>query len=265
MSSRRPSARALEVEADVVARATSAGQGNRTRSREHGDLAMHQWGPSGKDRSNGCRCETCVESARAYKRRYARQQTANRGGGFVAVRDVRPHVRRLLALGWQIQQIADAAGTSKNAVSRIGRGSDLNGDVNRATARALLAIPAIARHRLPRFAIEQAMLRRAEDIQRGRWIPTRDAGRYAETWRASAACADLHPDSMQPGRGDAIDANRALCAVCPVKDACGEAGLYEKYGIWGGLSEKERRRLRKARGIRIEDDDVLELNREVAA
>ena len=39
----------------------------------------------------------------------------------------------------------------------------------------------------------------------------------------------------------------ALCNVCPVKKECGEYGLYERHGYWGGMSENMRRQERRRR------------------
>lgn len=39
---------------------------------------------------------------------------------------------------------------------------------------------------------------------------------------------------------------KAVCAVCPVRNACAKAGLNEVFGVWGGLDEDERRALRMA-------------------
>lgn len=223
---------------------------------------MYQWGVTGKDRTAGCRCETCVEANRAYKRRYARERLARHGGGYVPMSTVRPHVRRLVQLGWKIKEIADAAGMIPAAVARIYQHGDPNGDVQRGSARALLAIPAVPRHRLHRHSVDQAMRDRAADITAGRWAPDRDELRYqdGDAWKASAACAGLDGESMLPGRGDSLDACRQLCNVCPVKAACTEAGLLrEKFGVWGGLSERERRRARRARGIVLDDDIVLDV------
>lgn len=261
MASRRPTTAALEVEAALADRSKSAGQGNRRRPRQHGDLATYQWGLTGKDRANGCRCETCVDGNRAYKRRHARQRyQARTGGGFVAVRDVRPHVLRLRRLGWQIKQIAEAADVEPAAVARIARFAAPGDDVKRHVATAILSIPAVARHRLRRHELDQALLARVDEIRDGRWVVDRDPHRYAEAdeWKASAACAGLDADTMLPGRGDSLDACRALCAACPVTTSCAEAGVYEKFGIWGGLSERERRRIRRQRGIRLDDDLDLE-------
>ena len=48
-----------------------------------------------------------------------------------------------------------------------------------------------------------------------------------------------------PTRGADLGPARDICAECPAKDACADHGLAEKYGVWGGTSEKERRRLRR--------------------
>lgn len=258
--SRRPTRSAVAVENELAERARSAGQGNRSRPREHGDLATYQWGLTGKDRANGCRCEPCVEGNRAYKRRHARARNHAHGHGFVALGTVRPHVRLLQRRGWTITGIADAAQVTENAVRRIAVHGKPNDDVKRHIADALLALPPVAPHRVRRHQVDEAMLERAQQITLGQWTPERDVARYTpvDEWKASAACGDLDPESMLPGRGDSADACRALCAVCPVRGECSDAGLMERFGIWGGLSERERRNLRRQRGIYLIDDVGLE-------
>ena len=71
------------------------------------------------------------------------------------------------------------------------------------------------------------------------------------TWTERAACSGLDPDLWFPGHGDAFTVVYAkqVCATCVVRDACLEYALAagEKFGIWGGKSERERRRMRRAR------------------
>ena len=66
------------------------------------------------------------------------------------------------------------------------------------------------------------------------------------SWREQAACRGLDPDLFFPGRGELAEPAKQVCAVCPVSAECLDAandGL-EKFGIWSGLSERQRRDLR---------------------
>jgi len=69
------------------------------------------------------------------------------------------------------------------------------------------------------------------------------------SWQDYGNCLGVDPDLFFPARGDSTDQAKAVCAGCTVRDACLEYALvnYEKHGIWGGKSERERRRMRKAR------------------
>lgn len=66
-----------------------------------------------------------------------------------------------------------------------------------------------------------------------------------------AACAGLDPNLMFPERGESTAEAKAVCAGCLVRAECLEFALVEviKHGLWGGTSERERRRLRRERGI----------------
>ena len=65
-------------------------------------------------------------------------------------------------------------------------------------------------------------------------------------WHAEAACVDTPTSWWFPTRGERTDQAKAICAGCAVKTECLAAALDrgEKFGIWGGTSERERRRLR---------------------
>ena len=63
------------------------------------------------------------------------------------------------------------------------------------------------------------------------------------------ACVD-HPEGNTlffPESGESPDAAKAICATCPVEDRCLEYALKwrEDFGVWGGKSQTERRRIRK--------------------
>lgn len=74
----------------------------------------------------------------------------------------------------------------------------------------------------------------------------------AAGWRDRAACRDSDPDLFFPAgsTGPALEeirAAKALCATCPVQDQCLAFALEtnQDAGIWGGLSEDERRERRR--------------------
>lgn len=70
-----------------------------------------------------------------------------------------------------------------------------------------------------------------------------------EGWMAHAECRGSDPEMFFPGRGEDTGDAKQVCAVCPVRSDCLEYAMArgEKFGVWGGLSEKERRRLRSRR------------------
>lgn len=57
------------------------------------------------------------------------------------------------------------------------------------------------------------------------------------------ACRDADPALFYPEKGQNCFEAKAICGVCPVIATCREYSLMyvEKYGVWGGLSERERR------------------------
>lgn len=73
------------------------------------------------------------------------------------------------------------------------------------------------------------------------------------TWRGLSACRDTDPDLFFPvgTTGNAlvqIDQAKAVCCICPVQVDCLQYALStnQDSGIWGGTSEEERRKLRRA-------------------
>lgn len=69
------------------------------------------------------------------------------------------------------------------------------------------------------------------------------------SWELRANCLGVSPALFFPERGQSTTEAKRVCAGCEVRDPCLEAALErgEKVGIWGGLSEKERRKVRRAR------------------
>jgi WhiB family transcriptional regulator, redox-sensing transcriptional regulator len=71
-------------------------------------------------------------------------------------------------------------------------------------------------------------------------------------WMDEANCLGCDPDLFFPERGESTGEAKAVCRGCAVRDECLEFALAvgEKHGIWGGLSERERRRIRRERGLK---------------
>lgn len=71
----------------------------------------------------------------------------------------------------------------------------------------------------------------------------------AEPWMDDAACAEVDPELWFPEKGGSTVGAKRVCAACSVAAECLAYALEheERFGIWGGLSERERRRLRSAR------------------
>ena len=69
------------------------------------------------------------------------------------------------------------------------------------------------------------------------------------TWQGRANCVGVDPDIFFPERGASTKDAKSICRACVVCEDCLEYALVngEKFGIWGGTSERERRRLRRAR------------------
>jgi WhiB family redox-sensing transcriptional regulator len=68
-----------------------------------------------------------------------------------------------------------------------------------------------------------------------------------QEWQERALCAQTDPEAFFPEKGGSTREAKRICLGCEVKDECLEYALAhdERFGIWGGLSERERRKLKK--------------------
>lgn len=68
-------------------------------------------------------------------------------------------------------------------------------------------------------------------------------------WMASGRCTDMPPSRFFPSDGAGVELARKICAECPVREPCLEHALANRidHGVWGGCSERERRRILKVR------------------
>ena len=66
-------------------------------------------------------------------------------------------------------------------------------------------------------------------------------------WQERALCAQTDPEAFFPEKGGSTREAKRICSGCDVRAECLDYALAndERFGIWGGLSERERRRLRR--------------------
>lgn len=87
-----------------------------------------------------------------------------------------------------------------------------------------------------------------------------------DDWRDEAACASTDPELFfqsgltDPGKA-ATRTAKVICFSCPVMEACGQWALEtrEPFGVFGGMTDGERRKILRRRGVRlIEDPDLAD-------
>lgn len=66
-------------------------------------------------------------------------------------------------------------------------------------------------------------------------------------WQERALCAQTDPEAFFPEKGGSTREAKKVCTGCEVRAECLEYALEhdERFGIWGGLSERERRKLKR--------------------
>lgn len=93
-----------------------------------------------------------------------------------------------------------------------------------------------------------------------------DAADKDGRWDLRALCTTVDPEAFFPEKGCSSAEAKKVCIACPVRSECLERALGndERFGVWGGKSERERRAIRKARGLSVpeideaDDDDADE-------
>ncbi len=80
-------------------------------------------------------------------------------------------------------------------------------------------------------------------------IPTQ-TGPGNRDWRDDALCVQVGPDLFFLGKGESTKEAKQTCGLCPVRsdclaDALSKPANQDHYGVFGGLSERERSRLRR--------------------
>jgi WhiB family redox-sensing transcriptional regulator len=71
-----------------------------------------------------------------------------------------------------------------------------------------------------------------------------------QDWHGRALCAQTDPEAFFPEKGGSTRDAKKICTGCEVRSECLSYALSndERFGIWGGLSERERRRLKRLAG-----------------
>ncbi|MDO5700740.1 MAG: WhiB family transcriptional regulator [Bowdeniella nasicola] len=77
--------------------------------------------------------------------------------------------------------------------------------------------------------------------------PYADVEYGSPAWYEAALCAQTDPEAFFPEKGGSTRDAKRVCSTCPVRGKCLEYALAndERFGIWGGLSERERRSLKR--------------------
>lgn len=78
-------------------------------------------------------------------------------------------------------------------------------------------------------------------------ISWQDAEDVEMSWQERALCAQTDPEAFFPEKGGSTREAKKVCVSCEVRSECLEYALQndERFGIWGGLSERERRKLKR--------------------
>lgn len=68
-------------------------------------------------------------------------------------------------------------------------------------------------------------------------------------WRERAACRGFDPDIFYPVSEEEAEEAKSICRSCPAREACLEYALSqrERDGVWGGATERDRRRILRQR------------------
>jgi len=74
---------------------------------------------------------------------------------------------------------------------------------------------------------------------------------YDLSWQDQSSCRGANAELFFPERGASTRKAKAICMACDARVECLEFAIQqsEKFGIWGGLSERERRKIRKERAV----------------
>jgi WhiB family redox-sensing transcriptional regulator len=104
--------------------------------------------------------------------------------------------------------------------------------------------PVAGQRRQPVAGVARHRVERARTV---RELFLLDADAEEAGWQERALCAQTDPEAFFPEKGGSTREAKKVCLTCDVRGDCLEYALMndERFGIWGGLSERERRKLKK--------------------
>lgn len=70
---------------------------------------------------------------------------------------------------------------------------------------------------------------------------------HIQPWANRGLCREVDPDMFFPEKGGSTNDAKGVCRECPVTTECLTYALenHERFGIWGGMSERDRRKLER--------------------
>ena len=82
-----------------------------------------------------------------------------------------------------------------------------------------------------------------------------DMAAEEQEWQQRALCAQTDPEAFFPEKGGSTREAKRICSTCDVRAECLEYALEHRidHGVWGGCSERERRRILKRRRLAIQN------------
>lgn len=164
-------------------------------------------------------------------------------------------IAEMQAAGWTQKRIAMACGLGRQLqLTRTGRMLATNAAKVRELHTRLVVEGLVALLQASTLHLAHALYKARPVKRTGISVAMEAADLLDMTpadWWADAACRapGVHPDIFWPERGESCRPAKNICMGCPVMMACREEHMGERFGVWGGLSERERRKIRKTRKV----------------
>ncbi|RUQ21228.1 MULTISPECIES: WhiB family transcriptional regulator [Kocuria] len=156
----------------------------------------------------------------------------------------RTGVRQTVPADWYVDPADPQGAHPHSAQSLEDQATALLAVADDTSKRSEVSSETSENHRVDLFSSDPDVLKMWQAAA-GQYGTDDDEGELA--WQADALCAQTDPEAFFPEKGGSTRDAKRVCSECPVSQACLDYALArdERFGIWGGLSERERRRLRK--------------------